>query len=284
MKRAFDPKSNHSTTEEASLAGETQSCYPSEQTSLMRFFKRPRLAPYDIRVAKYFPGKSPPAMAGYKTILIHTRGDNLGGDLSPFVLRNEKGQLLENIWQFSKVYARVSQQRTSLSRFQPQQIIWEHPNEEHVRDGVILPAYWAWREKGYQNGYAVRYPNGLQGRRECLFSLWPNDDDPSQYDRLDYISARKKIYCGEYIRLAPATPHFKKLTALLEGGQPLLIAEVDGPDPKLSFPPYDKLSEQAPGLKIDEAVIKLLLNDQRKPFGHGYVLAALLLGGAEWLQ
>jgi hypothetical protein len=258
---------------------------PAEQTSHVPSFKRMRPSLGNVCVAKYYPGKPPPAMPGYRTILIHTRGDNLGGDLSPYVLRNEKGHLLENIWQFSKVYPRVAQQRTPLGRFQPQTIVWEHKSEEHCRDdGTITPEYWAWRQKGLANPYAVRYPNGFHGRSECLFSLWPRDDDPTQFDRLDYIAARKKIYCGEYVRLAPKTPHFRELKSLLAAGESLLLAEVDGPDPTLTFPPYDQITEAAPGLKIDEAVIKLLINDTRKPFGHGYVIAALLLGGEEWLK
>lgn len=164
-----------------------------------------------------------------------------------------------------------------MSRFQPKKIIWEHSGERHCRDGTILPDYWAWREKGFKNDYAVRYPNGFKGRSECLFSLWPRTDEPMIYDRLDYITARKKIYCGEYIRLAPRTPHFKKLKDLLESGQSLLIVEVDGPDPTF-------YGLECPGLLINETTIKMLINDPRKPFGHGYVIAALLLGGETWMK
>ena len=253
---------------------------PPEQESLLPLTKRPRITPGDVRVAKYYPGKPPPTMPGYKTILIHVRGDELGGDLSPYVLRDERGCLLENVWQFAKVYARVGAQRTPMSRFQPNKIIWEHPAEEHYTGDDVTPAYWAWREKGRNNSYAVRYPNGFNGRSQCLFSLWP-DMDPQ---RLDYIAARKKIYCGEYARLAPHTPHFKKLSAMLASGESLLLAEVDGPDPTLTFPPYDQISAAAPGLLACEETIRLLVNDVRKPFGHGYVIAALLLGGEQWMR
>jgi len=37
-------------------------------------------------------------------------------------------------------------------------------------------------------------------------------------------------------------------------------------------------------LTIDKLTIRDLLHDSRRPFGHGYVLAALLLGGESWLQ
>lgn len=127
------------------------------------------------------------------------------------------------------------------------------------------------------NGYAVRYPNGFHGRHNCLFSLTESNE------RLDYIQARKRIYCGEYARLAPLTPHFKQLKTMLENGQNLQIVEVDGPDPALSYPPYDQISPASPGLVMTEATVRLLVNDPHKPFGHGFVIAALLLDGKNWI-
>jgi len=239
-----------------------------------------------VSVAKYYPGGQSPVRKGYQNILIHTKGDNLGGDLSPYVLRDENGCLIENIWQFSKVYKKVTKQRVSYSRFTPDKIIWEHPEEIHIDkvENNALEAYWNWRKKGFHNEYAVRYPNGFHGRTSCLFSLWPCDTNPYAYDRLDYIEARKKIYCGEYIRLAPKTPHFKKLKEMIESGQNIQIVEVDGPDTNLIYPPYDQISRDNPGLDINEHNIKLLVNDPKKPFGHGFVIAALLLDGADWMK
>lgn len=47
-----------------------------------------------VRVAKYYPGRPiPKAPPGYQNVLIHTTSTGLGGPLSPYVLKNEKGQL-----------------------------------------------------------------------------------------------------------------------------------------------------------------------------------------------
>ena len=235
-----------------------------------------------IRVAKYYPGKPVPKTEGYVNILIHTKGTNLGGDLSPYILKDENGRLLENIWQFSKVYPVVFAQRTPISRFHPRRIIWEHPREVHYENDKILPAYWKWRRKGMANEHAVRYPNGFHGRHKCLFSLWPGDS--GHLEQMGYIEARKKIYCGEYARLAIHTPHFSKLKSMLLKGTNLQIIEVDGPNPSLQYEPFDQISEDNPGLLITEDVIRLLINDARQPFGHGYVIATLLLGESEWLK
>jgi len=35
---------------------------------------------------------------------------------------------------------------------------------------------------------------------------------------------------------------------------------------------------------MTETNVRLLVNDARKPFGHGYVIAALLLNGASWME
>lgn len=235
-----------------------------------------------VKVAKYYPGKPMPKSPGYRNILIHTSATRLGGDLSPYILKDEHGRILENVWQFSKIYERVTVQRTRLSRFHPNKIIWQHGSEQHIGDNkTILPAYWDWRRKGMANEFAVRYPNGFHGRTKCVSCLWRVD---GKLEWLDYISARKHVYCGEYIRLAPHTKHFSELKKLLESGVNLQIVEVDGPDPNLDFGPYAKLSKDNPGLEIDEGVIRQLIDDPRKPFGHGYVIAALLLGGSEWMM
>ena len=252
--------------------------------STLAFAKAPRSlrsARGAVKVAKYYPGKAMPVSAGYRNILIHTSSARLGGQLSPYHLRNEKGHILENVWQFAKLYDRVSAQDQSLSRWQPTVKVWQHGEETHVGgDGEPLEAYWRWREKGMANAYAVRYPNGYHGRHACVCALWRVD---GVLQRLDYIAARKRIYCAEYVRLAPQQPHFTKLLKLLDAGVNLQIVEVDGPDPALTFAPYTELSSESPGLTITESVIDTLLHDKRKPFGHGYVIAALLLGHAEWL-
>lgn len=235
-----------------------------------------------IRVAKYYPGKPVPKTPGYRNVLIHLSDKNIGGDLSPYLLKDENGRLLENIWQFSKLYEKVDAQRTPKSRFYPDQIIWEHPEEVHLVNDEVQPAYWEWRKKGMENAYAVRYPNGYHGRHQCKFCLWPDSQEGAE--RLDYIEARKKVYCAEYARLGVKTPHFTKLQAMLEKGVNLQIIEVDGPNPDAKHAPFDRISPARPGLLIDEKVIRMLVNDPRQPFGHGYVVAALLLGHPQWME
>lgn len=230
-----------------------------------------------VRVAKYFPGKKYPKMEGYKTILIHVKNKSLGGGLSPYQLKTKEGYLLENVWQFSKVYEKVTRQRIPKSRWQPE-IIWEHDAEVHVDDqGNLTEEYFKWRQKGYENEYAVRYPNGYRGRANCLYSFWDNE-------KLSYVESRKKVYCKLYRDLAPENEDFKKLKTLLENGTNLLIVEVDGPSPSENYGPYKKISMESPGMEMTEETVRFLIKDTQHPFGHGFVIASLLMGGESWLE
>lgn len=77
--------------------------------------------------------------------------------LSPYELKNDQGHIMENSWQFSKIYAKVPKSVQKYSRWNPM-IIWDHPAETHFipdqddptdfSKGQILPAYSVWRKKG----------------------------------------------------------------------------------------------------------------------------------------
>lgn len=236
-----------------------------------------------VAVAKYYPGKPMPRMKGFKNVLSHVKPEGLGGPLSPYNVRDENGTILENKWQFSKLYPRVTSQRIPKSRWQPE-IIWQHPEEYHLdSEGNPTAQYWAWREKGMKAEYPIRYPNGFHGRKNCIYSLvWC--EKTGLWWEFDYINSRKAVYCAEYSRLAPSIPEFQHLKEMVDLGENVMLIEVDGPDPSLNHYPYSKISLEEPGLVINEDIIRYLLHDETKPFGHGYVLAALLLDGTEWLQ
>ena len=252
-----------------------------------------------IAVGKYFPPNrsnvgniEQVCRDGFEPVVIHVSNDGIGGPLSPFNLKNEFGQCLENVWQFSKIYRLVTAQDTNY---------WHHGSEFHSDwspvGHIIEPndAYWNWRAKGMHAHFAVRYPNGFDGKAKCVCSIvtkeWlanPATTDPSkknEYTCLSYIEARKQIYCAEYARLAPSTVSFKKLKYAVDNGKNLLLLEVDGPPPWMGLTyPYNQIDPENPALILNERVIKALLSDPSRPFGHGYTLGALLLNGEEWLK
>lgn len=173
--------------------------------------------------------------------------------ISPYVLKDAQGHFHECIWQFSKIYATIEAQH----EIKAGKLIWSHPAEVHVVDGQLTPAYWAWRKKGWNNPYPVRYPNGYHGRHKCLCSLW---HDGEKWITLDYIRARKIIYCRTYATLVRQTEAFQKLKTLYNAGVSIQICEID----------------VRPGL-VTEEFLTQEINSPKFPFGHGMALAACLL-------
>ena len=158
----------------------------------------------------------------------------------------------ENLWQYRKVY--------------PQLGHWDH---EASRPG---DAWVVWRNRGYglttKDGKGIRRPpevrnirknHGISTAPQCH---WWNDRE------LAYIDARKQIYVPMYAELAVKTEAFAELKAMVDAGQNVMILDIDGPP----------LSAYPNGVRVDNNSIKDALHDTSHPFGHGYVVAALLAG------
>jgi len=221
-----------------------------------------------------------PEMKGFKTILCLTKSSPFGS-LGPYVLKTEKGHIFENEWQFRKVYPKVNETKQPLSRYQRNIIAWKHPTEVHVDDpssGKPNETYFKWREKGLKNEYPVRYPPGFGKMKDCLYFL--EEDDPDG-ERLDYISARKRFYLPVYTKLVQKEPQFLELKERLKKRENLLILEVDGPHQE-SLDYYKKKYSVKSNFIINNTMIcseenlRIMLNDPKHPFGHGYCLAAAL--------
>lgn len=211
-------------------------------------------------------------------------------NLSPYYLKDKHGYLMENIWQFSKVYSSVRKVNNKYPNGKP---IWSHPEEVHFQDGKLTDEYFAWRQKGFENPEPVRYPNSYHGKRESLFSLKRVKEDMTEEDiqkkKLTYIEARKKIYLPLYSKLVRKEKIFDKLKEKLENGTNLLIVEVDGPCYesldyyKEKYNIKDDFIQDIGGgvMEATERNIKLMLNDSKHSFGHGYCLAMNLLDKEE---
>ena len=162
---------------------------------------------------------------------------------------------MENIWQGSKVYQSVTQQHIVHTG----KVTWSHPAEIHVLpDGTITDAYFNWSTKLYQNPYPVRYPNGYNGRRSALYSLWYG---PNGWQKLPYLEARRVIYCPLYAGLVRKTEAFQKLVEVFRRRRTLSIADVDVPD----------------GMVVTPATYEQYLGDPNISFGHAWTLGKMLM-------
>nr|QBK84760.1 MAG: uncharacterized protein LCDPAC01_02410 [Pithovirus LCDPAC01] len=221
-----------------------------------------------IRVGKYdYKSQTQPETDGYTNILIHTTGP-----LSPYTMKDDDGVIMENFWQFSKVWEHVSAISQPLSQYYPKCIRWKHPSEIHIKDDNLTPKYWDWRKKGFHHERWVRYPNSYKLHRESIGSVVGTPDD---YEFVDYVEARREIYYPKYREIAVSTKKFKELLKAYKSGENIQINEVDGPTYSKEYP-YN-LTEGG-SILVDEKILKLLINNPEQPFGHGYSLAACILG------
>ena len=192
---------------------------------------------------------------------------------------------MENIWQYSKVYSDVPKSKRRYSKYDDT-VIWDHPAENHViknTDGkqILTPEYLAWRSKGSNCEYPIRYPVGFKHRHKCLFALKSTDEkiDPTP---LDYIESRKQIYVPVYINLVKKEPQFNFLKDKLKNGENLLIIEVDGPHQESLGYYRGKYNTGNDFIKnstmlCNQENLNIMLNDEKHPFGHGYCLAIALM-------
>lgn len=234
--------------------------------------------------SRYGSNRTDPSYDLYQPIVVLTKSSEYGA-IGPYCLKNERGQIMENIWQYSKVYQEVPKSKRYYSKYD-KTVIWDHPAETHAilqDDGTysLTPEYLAWRTKGFNCKYPVRYPVGFNHRHNCLYALKSLDGqiDPTP---LDYIESRKQIYLPVYIELVRSEPQFKLLVEKLRNGENLLIIEVDGPHQESlsyyrgKYGVKDDFIENSTMLATKEN-LDIMLNDPKHPFGHGYCLAIALM-------
>jgi hypothetical protein len=216
--------------------------------------------------------------------------------INPFDLKNERNQIMEDIWQFSRLYRYVPRSKQYKSRWD-KTVIWDHPAEIHVDPGtdVINEKGKAWILKGLNNKEAVRYPATYEHRVNCIGVLPPalrlrleageKDVVIKVSDLLNIPEGRKQVYIQEYTQLLIQHPLYKELQARLLKGENLLICEIDGPR-------QDSLQYYKDNYNVDDTFIEnhtmlateknldILLHDGKHSYGHGFCVARALLAAS----
>ena len=159
-----------------------------------------------------------------------TSNSGIYPELSPFVLPAPPAKNFENLWQFSKVYKKYIMSI----------------------DGYPDASWYKWRDAGYANTRAVRYPMGKGAIPE--YSLW--DDE-----KLGYIEARKKIYTLEYAKNVIVTYSYKRLLEVYKSGANLILLD------------YDAYDHQALNMSLVDVI-----NNPKRKMGHAFVLIMILTG------
>ena len=170
-------------------------------------------------------------------VVINTtsRSDTFGRGLSPFLIGpcklygNYISKNCENGWQFSKCY--------------------EYYLED---DGSIGERYFNWAQTGWNDIRAHRYPMGRDTKP--LYSYWDGE-------KLDYVSARKKIYIPLYSEAVSKTNAWKELKSLYNPNKLIYLQDFDAHNLEPGTFDYWDLWNN-PSIKV----------------GHAYVLAMMLEG------
>lgn len=153
-------------------------------------------------------------------------------ELSPFILGpiiegDLRSENFENFWQFSKVY-----------------------REYLAPDGEPALEWYEWRNKGFLDKYAHRYPVGKGRKPE--YSWWFGE-------HLSYIQARKKIYAPIYAKYVARTVAYELIKDLYEKHGEITLKDYDA---------YDHI-------KLNISLVEVINNPNNK-MGHAFVLAMML--------
>lgn len=185
------------------------------------------------RVRLYGPRRKAPP--GVRVNTTSRSKEEWSRELSPFFLGPVSlydgltSNTVEAGWQFSKVYSC------------------------HV-DGDENPTdkWLAWAQEGWSQEVGERSPMG-KGVKP-LYVLWDGQ-------KMDYLTARTKVYIPLYANAVVKTDAFAKLKAIYDQGENLALFDFDG------FDYVDK------GLTYTD-----IINDGTRSMGHAVVIAALLEG------
>ncbi len=109
-----------------------------------------------------------------------------------------------------------------------------------------------------------RYPKGKGKKILCArFEGYEEQGD------MDYVTARKEVYCKEYYDLIKDRERVKYWKSVLDRGQNITIYDFDGPRNE---------DKSVTCLELSEELIKDKVNELNVPFGHCYVVAMVLSG------
>lgn len=268
----------------------------------------PRQQP-QIRVGRLNGSQRKVNCPGFREVLCLTPSTPYG-QIGPYCLKDDKGRIMENIYQSSKVYTTTPKTKQQYSRWD-KRVIWERDEETHIIsedevkhwdknipilhpiEGIkgkayISQKYLKWRRELASNQFPVRYPVGMSHRKMCVGILTDEELDnfisgksPHGVSLLGYIDGRKCVYAKVYKTLALKHPLFEILLNISKR-ENIVIVEVDGPHQE-SLPYYKEKYGVDDSFIVGDTILAtasnldIMLNDPKHPYGHGYVLADLLL-------
>eukprot|EP01080_Neovahlkampfia_damariscottae_P009052 gene9052-1149_t len=219
------------------------------------------------------------APEGFIVLPIISRGKKPYNQLSPFFLGPYKDEhsgltceIFENLWQFSKVYEKISKHQVKKKIDGVQKTLWKQQEEFHAKknskdEWEIKKEWFEWRKKGFECKYPLRHPNGTSKNGLPIFSYFNGEF-------LSYIDARKKIYLPIYKELVRKETVYSDIFEQVKKGQNILLIDVDGPS----------VEKYPNGIEMSLKKIHEFIENPKLIFGHGFACACALLEDLESLD
>lgn len=221
-----------------------------------------------IRVGRIVNNKHP-SYEGFIPIVVMTPSSKYGA-IGPYCLKDDNGVIMENKWQFQKVYKNVYETKQTYSKWD-ESIIWQWHTETHIDPSTneVNDNYWRWRQAGFNAVHAIRYPVGFNLRHTCLYSLL---ETPNGLIKLNYVEARKQIYVPEYCNAVKKHQMYQNLINLINQSINLLIIEVDGPHQESLGYYQEKYHVDNDFIQNNTILatkdnLNIMLNDEKHPYG-----------------
>ena len=205
-------------------------------------------------------GEKTVRLDGFKNIDVTTASRNLIGPnrdspitLSPMRLgpvtdmAGNTAKLFENYWQFSKMWPTAG-----------------HCEKRGERECAPTNEWYQFRKRGFALEKGKRRPLPKRQYGFPKYSIYNGQ-------AMGYVESRKKIYVPYYYYLIRDLPVIRAMRKEMEKGEKYMIVDNDGP-PREDYPN---------GMELSLENWRKMINDPSAPFGHGYVVAAVLAGFPE---
>jgi hypothetical protein len=149
------------------------------------------------------------------------------------------------------------------------------PDLDHIKDDKLTDKFFKWREEWCEEkeGYRIMKVNpktkdkSVKSTSKSIRQLGYNPIGAYHDDQIyEYIDSRD-YYLREYIKVIKNKQYFQSLLQRIINKENIMILDLDGPS-------LDKYPE---GREVSWTILEEAMNNPNHPFGHGYVICALLL-------
>ena len=188
------------------------------------------------------------------------------------IMRGKWGEIPLSVGECHKVNVTSAQRLASLYRldFSPMTL-------QDYGDYVCFENWWqsGKKYKGLEHDISKEWwKRQTKGKRRCQlakksgfkveYASWSEFGN----SKIGYIESRKKVYVPFYEEMVKCRDSIKKLQNLVKSGQNIVVYDFDGP--------HNELGPVVEPLTLE--LLKEKIECPKRPFGHGYIVAALIAG------